>query len=117
MGGLEEHIELEAAVKSKDERRSKSCTGSPVLAHRSGTAGGTYLKSTVKAFMRTELHYKEKSYHHHSDYRPKPEEVDLALRHAISTPNLFVSPLTMRRNINLVTEVHLKRNDFMMKII
>ena len=50
---LEENIELEAR-QSKSGRKSKSCSGSPTA----------YVKSkTVTAFMRTELHYNERSFH------------------------------------------------------
>ena len=50
---LEDNIELEAR-QSKSGRKSKSCSGSPTA----------YVKSkTVTAFMRTELHYKERSFH------------------------------------------------------
>ena len=105
--GLEDGIELENR-KSRKDRRSKSCSGSPI-------ANAAYLKSkTVTAFVRTELHYKERSFHKND---PKSEETLKKFRRAISSPNLPDMGYSSEKNINLITEVHVKRNDFTLKVI
>ena len=97
---LEDGIELEAR-QSKSGRRSKSCSGSP----------NAYLKSkTVTAFMRTELHYKERSFHK----QKRNDDTLRKFRHALSTPNLADNHISMEKDFNLITEVHMKRNDFML---
>ena len=97
---LEDGIELEAR-QSKSGRRSKSCSGSP----------NAYLKSkTVTAFMRTELHYKERSFHK----QKRNDDTLRKFRHALSTPNLADDHISMEKDFNLITEVHMKRNDFML---
>ena len=100
---LEDGIELEAR-QSKIERRSKSCSGSP----------DAYMKSkTITAFMRTELHYKERSFHRHG----RSEQTLRKFRHTVSTPNLSDNPVSSEKDFNFVTEVHMKRKDFMLKVI
>ena len=103
---LEDGIELEAR-QSRNGRRSKSCSGSP-------TAYAVKSK-TVTAFMRTELHYKERSFHRHEPTKRNDETLK-KFRHALSTPNLSDNPLMSHteKDFNLVTEVHMKRNDFML---
>ena len=100
---LEDAIELESR-QSRNGRMSKSCAGSP----------DAYVKSkTVTAFMHTELHYKERSFHRHETR----EQTLRKFRHALSTPNLADNPLSLEKDFNLITEVHMKRNDFMLKVI
>ena len=100
---LEDAIELESR-KSRNGRISKSCSGSP----------DGYMKSkTVTAFMHTELHYKERSFHRHETR----EQTLKKFRHALSTPDLANNPLSLEKDFNLITEVHMKRNDFMLKVI
>ena len=103
---LEDGIEMDVKHSAKD-RRSKSFSGSP----------NAYLKSkTVTAFMRTELRYKERSFHQNGK---KFEDTLKNFRKAISTPNLaeLTREMTSERDINVVTELHLKRNDIMLKVI
>ena len=103
------HIEglgEEEAKASKEDRRSKSCSGSP----------NAYLRSkTITAFMRTELHYKERSFH------GRDCNFDESLkkwRRAISSPNLhFSDSNVVERDFNLIAEVHMRTNDIMLKVI
>ena len=65
--------------------------------------------------MRTELHYKERSFH------GRDSNFDESLkkwRRAMSSPNLhFHQPDFVERDINLIAEVHMRTNDIMLKVI
>ena len=99
LNGLENGIELDVV---KEERRSRSLSGSP----------NAYLKSkTITAFMRTELSYNERSFHKNQCC----EKTLRKFRRAISTPNL--NEVYSERNFKSITEVRMKRNDILMKVV
>ena len=112
MDGMDEdEVELEVH-KSKDERRSKSCSGSPTAFHRKS-----------RTIFRTELHYKLRSFHG----RTTRYDNSLAQwRRSMSVPNFMdVSSTKSDRPspnkdgyTNVITEVHMRTNDIsMLKVI
>ena len=96
MGGLDEQVEMDAVHSSaKDERRSKSCNGSPVL------PAAAYLnsKQASKGIVKTKLPSL------HSDTNPDDDSSQSAavatLRKAISAPNLYSPVLVKKKIFNL----------------
>ena len=107
MDGMDEdEVELEVH-KSKDERRSKSCSGSPTAFHRKS-----------RTIFRTELHYKLRSFHG----RTTRYDNSLAQwRRSMSVPNFMDTKSEPSPNsndeYNVITEVHMRTNDIMLKVI
>ena len=100
MNGLDEdEMELEVH-RSKEERRSKSCTNSPKHFHKPNKA---------KTIFQTEFRYHERSFHG----KTTRYESNLC-RRSISTPNFSQMKVD---DCGLVTEVHLKTNDITLKVI
>ena len=96
MGGLDEQVEMDAVHSSaKDERRSKSCNGSPVL------PAAAYLnsKQASKGIVKTKLPSL------HSDTNPDDDLSQAAavatLRNAISAPNLYSAGFMKKNVFNL----------------
>ena len=115
MDGMNEaDMELEVH-KSKDERPSRSCPGSPTR---------TFHQRKSRTIFRTELHYKLKSFHGRTTTRY--DDSLAQWRRSMSVPNFMdVSSTKSDRPspnkdgyTNVITEVHMRTNDIsMLKVI